>query len=130
MRRRRGSVLIEFTLAAAVLAALLAGTFQMGAAIATYNSLVTAVRAGAGYAAQHGPESAWAVKNVVVYGMATPPRDARPRVDGLNVDRVEVLAAGGVITVRIREFETGTLGFPLRWQNKPSLTFPLLGGDR
>ena len=130
MKRQRGSVLIEFTLAAAVLAVLLAGTFQMGTAIATYNSLVTAVRAGAGYAAQHGPESAWAVKNVVVYGVATPVQGARPQVDGLDVDRVEVLAADGAITVRIREFESGALVFPVRWQHKPSLTFPLLEGAK
>jgi hypothetical protein len=126
MKLRRGSVLIEFTLAAAVLAALLAGAFQAGTAIATYNSLLTAVRAGAGYAAQHGAGSAGAVRNVVVYGDPAPPAGARPRVDGLAVGHVEVLAADGAVTVRIRSFETSALGLPLKWENKPSLTFPLL----
>jgi Flp pilus assembly protein TadG len=75
--RRRGSVLIEFTLLTPLLVALFLGTWQYGYAYFLYDRAEQAVRAGARYASLRTYDSATStptaafvsdVRNVVLYG--------------------------------------------------------------
>ncbi len=75
-----GSALIEFAGSLILLAVMFAGIFEIGYSFYAYGTLVTAVRAGARYAALQprgtaaDPAVAKAVRNLVVYGDPAPTR--------------------------------------------------------
>lgn len=97
---RRGNALIEFALAAMVLAYALTGVFQLGYSMYLYNELVGAVRAGARYASltkisNSGDKTipsaySTAVKNMVVYGTTSPANGAQPVVPNLTTNNVNL----------------------------------------
>ncbi len=59
-RAERGNAMIEFALSFGLLFAVFSGVFQFGYALYVYNSLESAVRAGARYASQRTYDSATA----------------------------------------------------------------------
>ena len=77
-RTQAGSALIEFAGSLILLSVMFSGIFEIGYSFYTYSELVTAVRAGARYAALQPRESAAnpvvaeAVRNLVVYGDPAP----------------------------------------------------------
>lgn len=93
---RRGSALVEFSLAFSLMSTVLAGAWQFGYTFYLYNRLETAVRDGARYgslAAYDAPNGASfhsRVKNMTVYGDPNPPAGASPLVPGLSTTNVTV----------------------------------------
>jgi TadE-like protein len=133
-RARAGSALIEFAGSLIVLTAVFAGVFEIGYAFFTYGTLVNAVRAGARYSSsqQHGsiadPEVAKAVRNLVVYGDPAPPEHAKPVVQGLTTENVEIINGPATSTVSLRGFEVDALFAKLKLDGRPTVTFPLASG--
>jgi Flp pilus assembly protein TadG len=133
-RSRAGSALIEFAVSLMLLAAVFAGVFQIGYAFLSYGTLVNAVRAGARYSSlqQHGaiadPEVAKAVRNLVVYGDPAPAEHAKPVVQGLTTDNVEIVNGPETSTVSLRGFEVDALFAKLKLDGRPTVTFPLTSG--
>lgn len=147
--RRRGSVLVEFTLALPVLTLLFIGTWQFGYAFFLYNELEQAVRSGARYASLLTYDSADStptanfrddVRNVVLYG--DPAGGTKTVVPGLTAENVIVecsFFANGFATppgvdmktpvrvaVSIDNFSVGTLG-TIKLTRKPRTEFPYVG---
>ncbi len=133
-RSRTGSALIEFAGSLIVLTAVFAGVFEIGYAFFTYGTLVNAVRAGARYssAQQHGsiadPEVAKAVRNLVVYGDPSPAEHAKPLVQGLTTENVEIVNGPVTSTVSLRGFEVDALFAKLKLDGRPTVTFPVTPG--
>src|SRR5579863_4135359 len=97
-RLEAGSALIEFAGSLILLAVMFAGIFEIGYSFYSYGTLVTAVRAGARYAALQprgtGADPAViakAVRNLVVYGDPAPTNRTPPVVPGLTPDQVELI---------------------------------------
>ena len=137
MRRRsqeRGNALIEFAGSLILLAVMFAGIFEIGYSFYTYGTLVTAVRAGARYAALqlHGAavDSAVsnAVRNLVVYGDPTPTDRTKPLVPGLTTDHVELISSPDASTVSLRGFEIDALFMKVKLDGRPTVTFPVASG--
>lgn len=134
MKRRRGSALIEFAGSLIVLTAAFAGVFEIGYSFFTYGTLVSAVRAGARYSAsrQHGvapdPETAQAVRNLVVYGDPTPADHARPLAPGLTTENVEIISGAGTSTISLRGFAIDALFTKVNLDGRPTATFPVARG--
>lgn len=131
MRRERGNSLIEFAGSLVLLAVLFAGIFEIGYSFYTYGTLVSAVRAGARYAALQPRATgadpaivAKAVRNVVVYGDPVPTGRAQPVVAGLTTDDVELIDAPDSSTVSLHGFAIDALFLKVKLDGRPTVTFP------
>jgi Flp pilus assembly protein TadG len=129
-----GSALVEFAVSLILLAAVFVGVFQIGYAFLAYGTLVNAVRAGARYSAlqQHGPAAdpdlAKAVRNLVVYGDPAPASHAKPVVQGLTTENIEIVNGPGTSTVSLRGFEVDALFTKMKLDGRPTVTFPVGDG--
>jgi len=131
---RRGSALVEFTLALPLLVLMFTGVWQFGYAFYLYNDVEQAVRAGARFGSQlnyHSPQYAAAVRNMVAYG--NPAGGTKPIIPGLDPARhVKVsmaVDAKGVplrVTVAIDGYSVGTFGI-ITLHNKPNMELPYVG---
>ena len=110
--------MIELAVSAAVMVTCIAGTFQFGYTFYVYNQLVTAVGNGGRYAAvctytaQDVDKRNQSIRNMVVYGDPQPAPDARPVVNGLTPDLVDVnwtVESGAPSAVSIAIHFTSTL---------------------
>ena len=137
---RRGSAVIEFALSAAVLIPCMAGTFQFGYGLYSYNRLQSAVDEGGRYAALRTYRTSagatdtdkvkLAIKNVVVYGTPSPANGAVPMVNGLGTGNVSVTydaAVPSTVTVSISSFTVNTIFTSYTFAGKPFVTYPFLG---
>jgi Flp pilus assembly protein TadG len=130
-RSRAGSALIEFAVSLMLLAAVFVGVFQIGYSFLSYGTLVSAVRAGARYSSlqQRGasadPEVAKAIRNLVVYGDPAPAEHAKPVVQGLTTENVEIVNGPDTSTVSLRGFEVDALFAKLKLDGRPTVTFPV-----
>lgn len=131
----RGNSLIEFAGSLTLLALLFAGIFEIGYSFYAYGTLVTAVRAGARYAALQprgagaDPSAiAKAVRNLVVYGDPAPPNPTKPIVAGLTTDDVELINNPDASTVSLRGFELDALFMKFKLDGRPTVTFPATMG--
>jgi hypothetical protein len=129
-----GTALIEFAGSLILLAAMFAGIFEIGYSFYTYGTLVTAVRAGARYAAFQprgaaaDPAVAKAVRNLVVYGDPAPGDRANPVVPGLTTDKVELVNSPDASTVSVHDFEVDALFMKVKLDGRPTVTFPVTSG--
>ncbi len=132
-RRARGSALIEFAGSLILLAVMFAGIFEIGYTFYAYGTLVTAVRAGARYAALQPrgasadvqPATANAVRNLVVYGDPAPADRTKPLVPGLTTEHVELISGPDASTVSLRGFEVDALFMKVKLDGRPTVTFPV-----
>src|SRR4051812_33365542 len=98
--KRKGSAMVELALSTGVMVPCLAGAFQFGYGLYTYNRLESAVANGARYGAIRTYRALsgatdlakvnLAIQNVAVYGAASPATGAIPVVPGLTTDKVNV----------------------------------------
>jgi len=105
-RGEHGSTLIEFTVVAAVFFMMLVAIVAAGNLYYTHNALVEATRRGARYAVLNPTGSTDAVRNVVVYGTATPAQGATSLIYNLQPGNVTVTysalnVGSGTVTVTI-----------------------------
>jgi Flp pilus assembly protein TadG len=141
-RSRKGNAMIEFALSASVLIPALAGTFQFGYGLYTYNRLQSAVDNGGRYGAMRtyrnllgttdSNKVKLAIQNVVVYGTPSPTASSVPAVNGLDTAHVNVAFAmsSGLpvsVTVNISSFTIDTIFSSYALTGKPVVTFPYLG---
>jgi TadE-like protein len=131
--RERGNSLIEFAGSLILLTVMFAGIFEIGYSFYTYGTLVTAVRAGARYAALQprgadAPAVANAVRNLVVYGDPAPLDKTKPLVPGLSTDHVELINSPDASTVSLRGFEVDALFMKFKLDGRPTVTFPVTTG--
>jgi Flp pilus assembly protein TadG len=147
-KRERGSVFVEFALSAILLTSIFTGTFQFGYTFYVYNSLVTAVSAATRYASLHAltnsndqtvPTSfSNDVKNIAVYGTATPSESQTPIAPGLSTSNIDVsvrfAGAAGTSTNRPVEVTVSVTGYQLNsifrtftFTGKPATTIPYFG---
>lgn len=133
-RTQRGSALIEFAGSLILLSVMFSGIFEIGYSFYTYGELVTAVRAGARYAALQPRESAAnpavvkAVRNLVVYGDPAPADRAKPLVPGLTTDHVELVNGPDASTVSLHGFTLDALFMKVNLNGRPTVTFPVTAG--
>ena len=137
-RGTAGSALIEFAGSLILLAVMFAGIFEIGYSFYTYGTLVTAVRAGARYAALQprgaggdpavAPAIADAVRNLVVYGDPAPTDRTKPVVPGLTTDHVELISSQDASTVSLHGFEVDALFMKVKLDGRPTVTFPVTAG--
>ncbi len=131
---QRGSALIEFAGSLILLSVMFSGIFEIGYSFYTYGELVTAVRAGARYAALQPRESAAnpavakAVRNLVVYGDPAPDNRAKPLVPGLTTDHVELVNGPDTSTVSLHDFALDALFMKVNLDGRPTVTFPVTAG--
>ena len=145
--RRRGSAMVEFAISAVVLMAVFTGTFQFGYTFYVYNRLIMGVSAATRYASQKSltndndtsvPSSfSTDVKNMAVYGTASPDAGDPPIAPGLSPANVEVtvsfVGAGtpqnrpSTVRVRIINYQVNAVFRTFTFTNRPSLTMPYLG---
>jgi Flp pilus assembly protein TadG len=141
-RSKKGNAMLEFALSAGVLIPILAGTFQFGFGLYTYNRLQSAVDDGGRYAAVRTYRTLagatdtdkinLAIKNVVVYGTPSPTDTSVPVTSGLGTGNVNVnftLASGlpTSVTVNISSFAIDTIFTSYTLTGKPVVTFPYIG---
>ena len=141
-RSKRGNAMLEFALSASVLIPCLAGTFQFGYGLYTYNRLQSATGDGGRYAALRTyrcksgatdlTKVQLAVQNMVVYGTPAPTGDSVPVVNGLTTGNVNVQfnLTSGVptsVTVNISSFTIDTVFTSYTLTGKPVVTFPYIG---
>jgi Flp pilus assembly protein TadG len=141
-RKRRGSAIIEFAVAATVLLPCLFGCFQFGYTLYRYNLLCSSVADGARYAAYRTYRSATsssitngqtAIKNMVVYGSTTPGENAVPVVPGLsraNVGVTYVLRSTGLpesVEVSISSYTLDAVVKSFTLTGKPAVSYPYMG---
>jgi hypothetical protein len=138
VRRRRseaGSALIEFAGSLVLLAMMFAGIFEIGYSFYTYGALVSAVRAGARYAALQprgaatDPMVAKAVRNLVVFGDPAPTDAAKPLISGLSTEDVELINSPDASTVSLRGYELDALFMRVKLDGRPTVTFPVTAGE-
>ena len=142
LRKERGSVMVEFTLAMLFLLPMFLGAWAFGFTFYQYAQLENAVRAGARYAAQQTydsatttPSSAFltAVQKMTVYGdPAADPSTATPVVMGLTPSNVQLAvtftaSAPSAMTVSITNFKVQTYGGKVTLNGKPYVWFPFTG---
>jgi Flp pilus assembly protein TadG len=112
------------------------GIFELGYSFYTYGQLVSAVRAGARYAALQprgtiaDPKAADAVRNLVVYGDPAATDGAKPLVSGLTTDHVELIDSPDTSTVSLRGFELDALFMKVKLDGRPTVTFPVTGAPQ
>jgi Flp pilus assembly protein TadG len=141
-RSKRGNAMIEFALSAGVLIPCLAGTFQFGYGMYTYNKLQSAVAGGGRYAALRTYRTLagttdtdkvkLAVKNMVVYGTPSPTDSSVPLVNGLSTGSVNVTytlssSTPTSVTVSISSFTVDTIFTSFTFTGKPVVTYPYVG---
>jgi Flp pilus assembly protein TadG len=142
-RSKRGNAILEFALSASVLIPCVAGTFQFGYGMYTYNRLQNAVDDGGRYASMRTyrclagatdvAKVQLAVKNVAVYGTTSPTASSVPVVNGFGTDKVNVqytLTSSGVptsVTVNVSSFTIDTIFTSYTITAKPVVTFSYLG---
>ena len=121
-------MLLEFTLAFMMMFGFFAGIFQFGYTFYAYNTLVSAVRQGARYAAGRPHDAGFesAVKNQVVYGNPNPPADAKPTLDGLTTSNVAVRFTPADVTVPITNFQINAVFSTVTLSDRPKITYPVL----
>ena len=136
---KRGSTLLEFAIAVAVLTPVLVGLVQFTYSFYVIHELDAAVRRGAEFASaleydSPSPEPSsgwlWQVENVVVYG--NPEGAGQTLVAGLMRDHVRVrvdFARGRPhkVAVGITGLELPSPGHTLRLDGKPESSFPYRG---
>lgn len=116
--KEAGATLVEFSLAASVFLLALFGVLEISRLLWTYNALADGVRRGARYAALNPVNSETAVRNMVVYGTASPGEGAAPIVYGLTTERVTVTYSGtfgvqrGTVTVRVSGYAFQFIALP------------------
>ena len=123
MNRKRGSAIIEFALSATVLVAFLAGVFQVGYSFYAFNALEHAVRTGAQFASDRGPDASMdAIRSEVV--------KAAGGLNGLTVSNVQVAVnrdpAGAPVsvTVSIAGYRINSVFSSNTLNGRPNVTFP------
>ncbi len=138
MRRgtlKRGSVIVEFTLMAPLLAAIFMGVFQFGYAFVLYDQLEQAVRSGARYASVRPFKKTGAatftadVKKMVAFGSTTGTTAVVAGLTEANVSVVPKLDAKGkpfAIEVFVIDYDAGFF-FPINIAGKPRAEFPYVG---
>ena len=133
-RSQAGSALMEFAGSLILLAVMFSGIFEIGYSFYTYGTLVTAVRAGARYAALQPRGAiidlsvAKAVRNLVVYGDPAPAGSTKPLVPGLTPEHVELITGPDASTVSLRGFELDALFMKVKLDGRPTVTFPVTAG--
>lgn len=140
--RRRGSAMVEFAIASALLLPCMIGAFTYGYAFYTYNVLESCVANGARYGAFRTYRSATAssiekgklaIRNMVVYGTPAPAEKAVPLVRNLSLANVEVTYTLNTkqipldVTVRLKDFKVKSVFRDFDLKGKPSVTLPYLG---
>jgi Flp pilus assembly protein TadG len=137
-RRDSGHAMIELAFSAMLMMACLGGTFEFGYTFYVYNQLVTAIGNGGRYAATRTvraevDKAEKAIRNMVVYGDAQPPADARPAVSGLRPEQVEIRwvrdEAGTPVAVGvgIREYTVNAVFKTFTFSGRPGVEFPYVG---
>jgi Flp pilus assembly protein TadG len=136
--KQRGSALMEFAGALILMAVMFAGIFEIGYSFYSYGTLVTAVRAGARYAALQprvagsdptvAPDVAKSVRNMVVYGDPAPAGRAKPVVPGFTTDHVELVSGPDFSTVSLHGFDIDALFMKVHLDGRPTVTFPVATG--
>jgi len=136
---RRGSSVLELALCLPLMVALTGGVFTYGYSFYIYHGLQQSVRGGARYASvadfdgPNGTNFIATVKNVTVYGKATPGQQDPPLLPGLTLDHVNVSftqdSAGipAEIRVEILNYSVGAVWQSMRFHQKPRSTFPYQG---
>ena len=137
---RGGATIIEFALAFPLVILILGGMFQFGFTFFVYNSLVSQVRSGTRYASvadfdqPNGTAFEQNVKNVVVYGIASPTASDKPLVPGLNISHVVIDSSNRdfsgrprSIAISIWAFDVPTIWTTFQLNNKPKSFFVYLG---
>jgi hypothetical protein len=133
-RSEAGSALIEFAGSLVLLAMMFAGIFEIGYSFYTYGALVSAVRAGARYAALQprgagtDPMVAKAVRNLVVFGDPAPTDGSKPLISGLSTEDVELINSPDASTVSLRGYELDALFMKVKLDGRPTVTFPVMAG--
>ena len=144
MRRRlgseRGNTFVEFALAAGVLFAMFAATFQYGYTFYMYDRLQSCVRSASRYASTKPFRSQsqscidntiTTIKNVAVYG--SPTGGSTPRVRGLALSNISVVYTRDVsgipqkVTVQVQNFTVNAIFNSFRLNNKPFAEVPFVG---
>jgi hypothetical protein len=133
--RQGGNALIEFAGSLVLLTVMFAGIFEIGYSFYTYQTLVSAVRSGARFAAMQPRAAAAdpaivakAVRNVVVYGDPAPSDRARPLVSGLTTAHVELIDTPDASTVSLHGFAIDALFMKVKLDGRPTVTFPVVAG--
>lgn len=135
----RGNAMVEFALAFGLMFPVMAAVFQFGYSYYIYNSLQTAVRSTARYAATRTYDSATdapsdsyltAVKNMLVYG--EPAGTGSAIVPGLTTSHVRVRMnfASGVpdnVTVDVAGYTIDNVLGQYSLSGKPAASFPYIG---
>ncbi|MCW5977886.1 MAG: pilus assembly protein [Bryobacteraceae bacterium] len=138
-RRQRGNALIEFALSFSFLVPIFVGTYSFGYAFYVYDSLASAVRAGARFASLQTynsptttPSAAYltAVRNMVVYG--DPAGGTTPVRAGLRPENVSVTMTfqNGVpreVAVAIQNFQINSVVDTIDLAQKPRFSVPYTG---
>ncbi|MEK7408295.1 MAG: TadE/TadG family type IV pilus assembly protein [Acidobacteriota bacterium] len=137
--RRRGSATIEFALSFGLMFAIFGGVFQFGYAFYLYNTLESAVRAGARYASLRTydsgtatPSAAYlaAVRNTVLYG--NPGGGTQPVVPGLTTANINVTMTMDLnvpyqVTVAIGSYQIDAIFTRIDLTGKPKAAFNYVG---
>jgi Flp pilus assembly protein TadG len=142
-RRRKGSAILEFTLAMPMLVLLFSGTWAFGHGFYVYNELHKAVHAAARHASVRTYDSinstpssgfATAVAELAVYGSTGVENGApvEPIAPGLTTAHVTLTVtwANGVpaaMTVAINGYPIDAMFTTFTMSGKPSATFPYMG---
>ncbi len=139
MKRRlqSGHAMIELAVSAAVMVTCIAGTFQFGYTFYVYNQLVTAVGNGGRYAAVRPwqpdvEKTNQAIRNLVAYGDPQPAPGARPVVNGLKPELIDVnwtMQSGKpeAVSIAIRDFSIDAVFSKFNFHNRPGVEFPYVG---
>ena len=141
---RSGTAMIELAIGSTVLVSCFAWCFQYGYTFYRYNALITAVNAGARYAAlapydslTPTPSSGFstAVKNVVVYG--NPAGGTTPVIPGLTTAKVTLAVTfttsstntdvPDYMTVSINSFSVPAIFKTVNFTNKPRIKYKYQG---
>lgn len=88
-KTQRGATLMEFSIAATVFFMVLFGVLEVSRLLWIHNALTEVARSGA-RAAVINQADATRLKNIIVYGTASPAPGADPVVPGLTMDMVAV----------------------------------------
>src|SRR6266851_1630796 len=140
-KRQAGNILVEFALSFFLMFWIFSGLFQFGYAFYAYDQLVSAVRDGARYAANHPytsttttPDTTFSthVKNMVVYGSPSPAAGAPPVAKGLTTANVRIVVTDGgtgsisapsAITVSVQSFNLDAVFATFKMDGRPAATF-------
>lgn len=134
--------MLEMTVAASIMLALLAGTFRFGYTFYAYNQLVTSIGNGARYAAQRTYRSATpgdiekgaaSIRNMVVYGDPIPEPGTQPVAAGLKPENIEVTwnlddsNRPEAVVVTVVNYRAEALFGSFEINRRPLVQFPFVG---